>query len=109
MSTPVSSTVHGTWFCFLAVLYSACQVCGWPAQSLMLVLAKPLRALACMYPLWWLVTSRIFTRNPLAGSLIDTLSTSPGRIRKVCASPKKVPALGSCGAGGPGGTPLACT
>src|SRR2546429_623285 len=41
-------------------------------------------------------------------SLIDTLSTSPGFIFRVWALPKNVARFGSCGAGGPGGTPLSC-
>ena len=33
MSTPPSSAAHGTWFCCLAVLYSAWKVNGMPEQS----------------------------------------------------------------------------
>ena len=47
--------------------------------------------------------------DPESGtSLIDTLRLSPEFIFSVLAFPKKVPTLGSCGAGEPGGTPLVC-
>ena len=50
MSTPPSSAAHGTWFCCLAVLYSAWKVNGVPEQSAMLVFMKPFAALAVMNP-----------------------------------------------------------
>ena len=50
ISTPPSSAAHGTWFCCLAVLYSAWKVNGVPEQSAMLVFMKPFAALAVMVP-----------------------------------------------------------
>ena len=46
--------------------------------------------------------------KPPGGSLINSLSTSPGFILRVLALPRNVAVFGSCGAGGPGGTPLVC-
>src|SRR5271169_99705 len=106
MSTPPSSAAHGVWFACLAVLYSACQVNGLPEQSAMLVSVKPFAALACMDPAWPVVRSSSFTVNPLDGSVKSTVTTSPVFIRSVCALPRNVAAFGSCGAGGPAGTPL---
>ena len=60
MSTPPSSAAHGTWFCFLAVLYSACQVNGLPEQSDMFVSVNPFLALAWIKPVWPVVRSWTF-------------------------------------------------
>src|ERR1051326_218263 len=108
ISTPPSSAAHGTWFCFLAVSYSACQVNGLPEQSDMFVSVNPFAALACMNPLWPVVRSAILVVKPPGGSLIDSLITSPGFILSVLALPSIVLVLGSCGAGEPGGMPLVC-
>src|SRR5258708_11645230 len=78
ISTPPSSAAHGTWFCWLAVLYSAWNVCGKPLHVLKSVFAKPLAALATMKPLWPVVMSVTLVVNPAGGSLICTFSTSPG-------------------------------
>ena len=50
ISTPPSAAAHGTWFCCLAVLYSAWKVNGVPEQSAMLVFMNPFAALAVMNP-----------------------------------------------------------
>src|ERR1017187_3546327 len=115
MSTPPSSAAHGTWFCCCALLYSAWKLNGVPEQSAMLVFWKPFAALATMKPVWPVVKSRTTALSPpVSGdpesrtSLIDTPRLSPEFIFSVWPFPKKVPTLGSCGAGGPGGTPLVC-
>ena len=108
ISTPPSSAAHGTWFCFLAVLYSACQVNGLPEQSDMFVSVNPFLALAWINPVWPVVRSATLAVKPPAGSVIDTLSTSPGFSLSVLALPSIVLVLGSCGAGEPGGMPLVC-
>src|SRR5581483_2344574 len=61
-----------------------------------------------MNPVLWVVRSLILAVNPPDGSVMDTCSTSPEFIFSVLLLPRKVPVLGSCGAGGPGGTPLVC-
>jgi hypothetical protein len=106
---------HGTWLAFLAVLYSAWKLNGVPEQSAMLVFWNPFAALATTKPVWPVVRSATEARSPpMSGdpesgtSPIDTLSTSPGFIFRVWALPKNVARFGSCGAGGPGGTPSSC-
>src|SRR5258708_30540558 len=59
-----------------------------------------------MKPLWPVVRSVTFVVKPAAGSLICTLSTSPGFMASVWALGVRVCALVFCGLGGPAGTPL---
>src|SRR5581483_2866622 len=106
--TPPSSAAHGTWFCCLAVLYSACQVNGVPEQSAMLVSVKPFDALAVMNPVRWVVRSLTVVVNPFAGSVMETWSLSPGLIISVLPFGVNVLTSVCCGFGGPAGTPLVC-
>jgi hypothetical protein len=106
--TPPSSAAHGTWFCCLALLYSAWKVNGVPEQSAMLVSAKPLAARAVMNPVWWVVRSWIVVVKPCGGSVMETLSKSPPLIFSVWAFGVNVLTSVCCGFGGPGGTPLVC-
>src|SRR6266567_5099167 len=108
MSTPPSSEAHGTWFCWLAVSYSAWKVCAKPRQFLKSVFLKPLAALATMKPLLCVVRSVTLVVNPACGSVIATLITSPGFSFSVWALGVWVLTLVSCGLGGPVGLPLVC-
>jgi hypothetical protein len=81
----------------------------------MLVFWNPFAALATTKPVLPVVRSATEALSPpMSGdpesgtSLIDTLSTSPGFIFRVLALPRNVAPFGSCGAGGPGGTPSVC-
>src|ERR1700746_353738 len=108
MSTPPSSAAHGTWFCFLAVLYSAWKVNGVPEQSAMLVFMKPFAALAVMNPVLWVLISRTTAVSPRDESEMEVTSTSPGVNISVWRFGVNVCRLASCGFGGPVGTPLVC-
>src|SRR5258708_26513428 len=107
ISTPPSRAAQGTWFCCLAVSYSAWKVCRVPWQVLKSVFAKPLAWLATMKPLWCVVRSVTFVVNPAVGSLICTFNTSPEL--KVSVSPLgvRVWMFAFCGLGGPAGTAVA--
>src|SRR5262249_26332614 len=105
ISTPPCSAAHGTWFCWLAVLYSAWNVNGVPLQVLTLVFMKPLALLAVMWPLWPVVTSSTSIVNPAAGSEIAARRTSPSWICRVCLVGASVWELVFCGLGGPAGLP----
>src|SRR5262249_23924196 len=73
---------------------------------------NPFAALATTKPVWPVVRSATEALSPPTSgdpesgtSLIEALTTSPGFIFRVWALPKNVARFGSCGAGGPGGTP----
>ena len=95
-------------FCFRAVSYSAWKVNGCPAQFVMDVFMKPLRALAVMYPVCPVVISRTVAVSPDGGSERDASSTSPGFSFSVRRLPRKLATVAVCGPGGPAGTPLVC-
>src|SRR5712692_1115898 len=67
---------------------------------------KPFLALAVMRPVLPVVRSLTTVVSPLAGSLIDTLSTSPEFSISVCLFGWKVCAFAVCGPGGPDGLPV---
>ena len=83
ISTPPSSAAHGTWFCWLAVLYSGWKLNGVPAQVLKFVFMNPFLALATMKPVWWVVRSRTAVSRPCRVSRRVTASVSPGFISSV--------------------------
>src|ERR1022692_260992 len=70
---------------------------------------NPLPALATMKPVWPVVMSVTVVVKPADGSVMATLTTSPGLILSVCAFGVSVARLDSCGPGGPVGTPLVCS
>jgi hypothetical protein len=108
----VCSAAHGVMPAGEAVLYSGWKLCGVPEQSTIEVFWKPLRAEACMKPVWpvfWSVTTTLKALADLPGtgaSNMCTVTVSPGFISSVLPFGLNVERLASCGLGGPVGRPL---